>query len=493
MKKKFTLLVMALLVSAIAIHAQTLQWTYKDKALADGAVITVDTYDLVMGQMLLELGLKNTSAADQQVSVTKEEKRLAPGGEVQLCVGEICYPSQTYTTASFTIPANTENKTFHANYLVTDPAIWGTSSVVFTASIGAAKATVHVRFAYSGEVAGAALPLTYDRLLVLEEMTGTWCGYCPREIVALDRFEKAYPNKAAIIAVHGIDVMAIQAYIDRLQTDFPVGYPNTVINRKQAVNFYLYSATPIPEIAEEPAPAAVSLFAQYVSGDDQKLAVKIRSRFSSAVEGADYRFALVLTEDKVQGVSSDYNQYNYYSGSPEAMGGYESLPAVIPASQMVYRHVARAIYGGVDGFGSSLPASFPANEEQVFTYTVDLPGNIMNKENLELVALLIDAATGEVINAAKTSLGDGSPVGVGEVKTAAFDAKVYSLSSSLNVELSGIRQATKIAVFNVLGQQVASQTVQADGTIVFPLHTKNTVFVVKISSGQDSLVRKIYH
>ena len=43
---------------------------------------------------------------------------------------------------------------------------------------------------------------TYDRVTVVEEGTGTWCGWCVRGIVALEYMRENYPDKFIGIGVH---------------------------------------------------------------------------------------------------------------------------------------------------------------------------------------------------------------------------------------------------------------------------------------------------
>ena len=85
---------------------------------------------------------------------------------------------------------------------------------------------------------------TFDRTVVIEEGTGTWCGWCIRGIVAMDYMKKTYGDKFLGIAVHVNDVM--QSY------DYAVGvnlssFPGCNVQRKyfaqdvdqeKFVNFY---------------------------------------------------------------------------------------------------------------------------------------------------------------------------------------------------------------------------------------------------------------
>ena len=66
----------------------------------------------------------------------------------------------------------------------------------------------------------------------------------------------------------------------------------------------------------------------------------------------------VVVEDGVRGTGSGYNQVNAYSGGANGpMGNYHNLPNPVPAAQMVYDHVARAILGNWVGTEASLPTS----------------------------------------------------------------------------------------------------------------------------------------
>ena len=87
-----------------------------------------------------------------------------------------------------------------------------------------------------------------------------------------------------------------------------------------------------------------------------------------------------MVEDGVTGTSNtvnqllDYDQTNYYANNANgAMGGFESLPDPVPASQIVYNFVARAILGGFYGAENSVPDALNAGEDFEFTFTYQVP------------------------------------------------------------------------------------------------------------------------
>ena len=73
-----------------------------------------------------------------------------------------------------------------------------------------------------------AIPLK----MVVEEATGTWCGWCPRGAVNMEKMREKYPDEFIGIAVHNEDPMMVQDYNDGL-TDLPGfgGFPSVIINR----------------------------------------------------------------------------------------------------------------------------------------------------------------------------------------------------------------------------------------------------------------------
>lgn len=59
---------------------------------------------------------------------------------------------------------------------------------------------------------------------VIEEFTGTWCGWCPVGFVGLQSIHDTYGDKVVLIAVHDSDPMTISDYNPILNqvSSFPV-------------------------------------------------------------------------------------------------------------------------------------------------------------------------------------------------------------------------------------------------------------------------------
>jgi thiol-disulfide isomerase/thioredoxin len=74
-----------------------------------------------------------------------------------------------------------------------------------------------------------ALAESYPRKVVMEEFTGTWCGWCPRGMAGIECLQRDYPDDFIAIAVHGGDTFEPETYTPILNS--ASGFPSALINR----------------------------------------------------------------------------------------------------------------------------------------------------------------------------------------------------------------------------------------------------------------------
>jgi hypothetical protein len=256
---------------------------------------------------------------------------------------------------------------------------------------------VHTNDTLTTKVNGYSFAPTHN--VVLEEGTGTWCGWCPRGAVYMDSIAKVKTD-VVVIAVHNADPMTVTAYDAGIGT-FISGYPSMLVDR-------LVDADPSAAFAEHTAKkpnfafADLTISATYDPTDDS-ITVPVAARFGIALNG-DYRLALVITEDSVTGTGSGWGQTNYYSSSSQNLPlvgsglNWQAQPNPVPASLMEYNHVARDIYGGFNGQTGSLPGTIADGSTQNYTFKISLAGKTWDVNHLEAAVLLINAATGIVHN-----------------------------------------------------------------------------------------------
>lgn len=238
---------------------------------------------------------------------------------------------------------------------------------------------------------------SFKRKVVVEEGTGTWCGWCPRGIVGLRETFERHPDDFIPIAVHVQDEMYTDDYMPLIEQKFG-NYPICIMNRRyvfdpnaEAIEYYF-------GIGSETSNAAIKMSAQWV--DETKKEVKVNTATSFAYDMPDdYRIAYVITENKV----GPYSQVNYYSGgSGGEMGGFENEPNKV---SIYFDHVARSI-SNVNGTRRTVPEGPLGGEVYQYSHVLEIPDNVQNIENIELTVLLINQETLFIENADRISMKD---------------------------------------------------------------------------------------
>lgn len=344
---------------------------------------------------------------------------------------------------------------------------------------------------------GLIAPLTaqplapeYRRRVVGEEITATWCGFCPRGMVGIEKLKAKYPGTFISIAVHSNDVMAEPAY-DKALSEKLSSLPKILIDRRLKGDPYIDLEKLYLEALSEPAPAAVTLTAAFTAAARTRFEADIQTRFAQASDGRDYAYALVLMEKEVQGNSPGYNQANSYAGADWPMGGYESLPPQVPAARMTYRDVARAIFDDFNGIPGSVPNRFAAGEVLSFHYEADLPENVGQKDNLEIVALLIDRSTGAVGNAAVTALPAEAPTANTVVEsTPSSPAALCFVAGRLQVKPFASGEALRIEVYDLAGRPAAFFRTESPAPITFDKVFPPGLYTLRVSNGHTIYTEK---
>lgn len=286
-----------------------------------------------------------------------------------------------------------------------------------------------------------------QKRVVLEEATGTWCGFCPRGAVSLDDIEAAEGDNVIGIAVHNNDPMAVAEHDGNMNVS---GYPSANGDRNlKAFDPGNFQAA-YDVLKNNISPADVAISATFDAASNE-ITVTPTVTFKTNLTG-DYSVSIIAIEDWVHGTASGYNQSNYYTNNQYgAMGGYESLPNPVPAADMYYRHVSRGfVNGGFEGDATLVPNTVVAETAYTTDYTYGLPASVA-AGHLQFAVVLVDNENGQILNGAKTH-GIANIVGVEEFSsefslTPNPTNDVFTLQSSTDVEAT-------VRIVNSLGQVV---------------------------------------
>ena len=190
-----------------------------------------------------------------------------------------------------------------------------------------------------------------------------------------------------------------------------------------------------------------------VSGTGSSVTIDASATFYTPVSSANFRLGVVIVENGVTGTTSGYAQANYYSGGSTAMGGYESLPDPVPAAQMVYDHVGRALLGGYSGQAGSVPATITDGTVANYSFNYTVPST-STRANMKAVVMLLDLTTGEIVNATEVSIAEA---GIDNIDEISLEVYPNPASDIVNVSFEAEGDYT-ITITDLAGREVATQS-----------------------------------
>lgn len=277
---------------------------------------------------------------------------------------------------------------------------------------------------------------------VVEEGTGTDCGYCPRGHVAMHNMHNLYGDQFIGIALHqrsSTDPMYNVSY----NLGF-TSFPQCMVNRSN--NFWdPYEQMPavLKASLNETALAEVTVAGTFAEEDTK---VNATASVESLVAG-DYNLAFMLTADGLTGKTNSWKQQNYFckghAGNP-----YKSKSSMPEDIQFLWDKGSSYVETYNDVLISSSyvnnnnKATLPtlvANGTVSSEYTLKMPTKrtlteAIKHDQVYVVALLLDKKTGAIVNAGR--------------------ARVTGSTGIENVNNSS--EATVVARYNVNGVQIAA-------------------------------------
>lgn len=244
---------------------------------------------------------------------------------------------------------------------------------------------------------------------VVEEGTGTDCGYCPRGHVVMHNMHNLYGDQFIGIALHqrsSTDPMYNVSYNLGFKN-----FPQCMVNRS---NGFLDPYDQMPAVLKaslnEIALAEVTVAGTFTDEDTK---VNATASVESLVAG-DYDIAFMLTADGLTGKTTSWKQSNYFSkghsGNP--YNSKSSMPEDIQflwdkgsSYYETYNDVLISSSYVSDKNKATLP-TLVANGTVNSEYTLKMPTKVILKKALKLdqiyvVALLLDKKTGAIVNAGR--------------------------------------------------------------------------------------------
>ena len=183
----------------------------------------------------------------------------------------------------------------------------------------------------------ADVKLKFVKYVLIEQYTGTWCGWCPRAIYQINNLHKT-DSQFIHIAYHLSDEMAYNLNGTLFQSFGFTGIPTVHADRN------LVWQGEVSEIAELNSPPRVGISME-VSGDPSSISASINIKFGYDFD-EQLRMSVYLIHDSL--IAS---QANYYDTDPTS----PFFKAGATMTDFVHRNVM--IKSGTDMFGDLIPSS----------------------------------------------------------------------------------------------------------------------------------------
>ena len=215
--------------------------------------------------------------------------------------------------------------------------------------------------------------INFNKRVLIEDFTGTWCGWCPRVSYGIEQVN-SQTSDAVVVALHksGSD-----PYIVNTAPYNVSGYPTANLNRTTLWNY--------------PEPENVSQVVGLTNGVNPRLGLALSPTLNGNTLDIEVnvKFGFNFTNTKlvVYVLESGliYPQTNYTS----YYGGGSTLP------NFVHNHVLRSVLTNING--DAITGSTNSGDTYTKNFSVQLPSNISNSSNVSIVAFVVDAS-GKALN-----------------------------------------------------------------------------------------------
>ena len=219
--------------------------------------------------------------------------------------------------------------------------------------------------------------INFNKRVLIEDFTGTWCQYCPRVSYAIE-LVNAQTSDATIVAIHrynsSIDPFNFSGATDLEDQIGLSGYPTAMLNRTTEWNY--------PETATTSISQAVNL----TSGVNPKLGVAMETTTSGNTSTvnvkvkfgknfSNLKLVVYALEDNL--IYNQTNSTSYYGGANPIVG-------------FEHDHVLRAVLSS-SILGETITGSTNLNDEFSKSFTYNIPANV-NASNVRFVAFVIDSS-----------------------------------------------------------------------------------------------------
>jgi len=335
------------------------------------------------------------------------------------------------------------------------------------------------------------------KLVIGEEATGTWCGWCPRGAVALNWMDHDYKGYWQGIAVHNGDPMMDLDYDNGLYPFHSGSYPSGVVDRTNNIDPGAFKQDFLQRIIIEPN----GIITNGAELNGNTLKVSLTVDIKNNING-NYKLACVLVEDSVTGNSTQHYQSNSYSGGASGSlidvdgTDWANMPSNVPASSMIYRHVGRSISPSF--IGEPLSAtSYNLGDSETICYEFILDP-LWDQSQIHIVGMFINdnnqidnASSTDITTAINTGYTQCAVTSSGIELNGPNRVNIYPNPASDKIYISNLKEDNiSIKVYDIKGRLVLENKV-SNKEYVNISHLSKGMYQIKFKGKDWSETRKL--
>ena len=207
--------------------------------------------------------------------------------------------------------------------------------------------------------------------VIVEDYTGTWCGYCPPVAHAIYELKEVYDNIISV-GIHNNDELTIDQESD-LRSELGIsGFPSARLNRTISW-FDPYQISDVNSLLSEENNVAISIKSALENID-----LEVNLRIVSNVELVNHKLVIYLVESNLI-----YDQSNYFNYVEDSY--FYNLGN--PIENYSHQDVLRKSITNISG--NTLDLIQPLTDYK-FNFNVEISPDFV-QENLAIVAMVIDS------------------------------------------------------------------------------------------------------
>lgn len=249
----------------------------------------------------------------------------------------------------------------------------------FTVAISCGDTVVRYNQQVDDSVDAPSTSGLFKKHVLIEDYTGTWCGYCARVAYAIERvFADVDPfdnqaDRAIAVAIHSgndpYNFTNIQPLKNLISPNSALGLPQSRLNR--TIVWEENEADHIAQVKNLSSNNCGLGIAMTSAIVNNTIDLKVKIKFSENYSGL--KLVVYVLENHL--IYDQRNYTNYFNGQNP-----------IPAFE--HNHVLRA--GLTDLLGDQLTGTLYGAPPIEKSFNVPVPTNVSNKDNLSFVAFVVD-------------------------------------------------------------------------------------------------------